>query len=134
MLVKRAFGCSSWKIKLYTRTDGNLYNLTSLWTTWKIKNFSAQDLHLVDDAALVTHSAQDLKTLLSQFPSGCSDFDLTINFKLTKVLRQETYITIYRLRNIYHQSRLMASISKMLYTLAQLLRQTHHWTHRLIVA
>ena len=34
-----------------------------------------------DDAALVAHSAQDLKTLLSQFSSACSGLDHTISLK-----------------------------------------------------
>ena len=67
MLLKRAFGSSSLGIKLHIRTDGDLFNLARLRAKRKVKNFTVGDLPFVDDAALVTHSAQDLQTLLSLF-------------------------------------------------------------------
>ena len=81
MLLERAFGSSTLGIKLHIRTDGDFFNLTRLRAKGKVKNFTVGDLPFVDDAALVSHSAQDLQTLLSLFSSACSDFDLTISLK-----------------------------------------------------
>ena len=79
MLLKRAFGSSSLRIKLHARTDGNLFNLARLRA--KVKNFTVREHLFADDAALVAHSAQDL---LSQFSSACSNFGLPLALKKLK--------------------------------------------------
>ena len=56
MLLKRAFGSSSLGIKLYTRTDGNLFNLARLRAKRKVKNLTLPDLQFADDAALIVRS------------------------------------------------------------------------------
>ena len=39
----------------------------------KGKKITVRELHFADDAAFVVHSAQELRTLLSQFSSACLD-------------------------------------------------------------
>ncbi len=43
-----------------------------------------------DYAAIVSHSEQDLQSLMSDFASACEDFGLTISKDKTKILSQNT--------------------------------------------
>ena len=92
MRLKHAFNSSTTGIKLYTRTDGHLFNPSNLRAKRNLKIVTIRDLLFADNAALVAHSAQDLQLLLNQFSSACSDFGLTISLKKTKFLSQETNI------------------------------------------
>ena len=92
MLSKRAFCSSTSKVKMHTRSDGRLFTPVRLKTKRMVKKSTVRDLLFADDAALVAHSAQDLRILLSQFSSACSDSGLTISLKKTKVLNQRTDI------------------------------------------
>ena len=67
MLLKRYFGSLFIGINLNTRTDVRFFNLARLITKRKLKNITLSDLLFADDAALVTHYAEDLLKLLSQF-------------------------------------------------------------------
>ena len=123
MLLKRTFSSSTIEVNLHLRSDGCLFHRTRLKAKRKIKTITERDLLFADDAALVAHSVQDVQTLLSQFLSACLDFVLTISVKNTKVLSQQ-------LRSMTSTSNML----KTLYTLAQVLLQTHQWTMRFIIA
>ena len=43
-----------------------------------------------DDAAVTTHTQQELQALMDCFSQACKDFGLTISLKKTNVLRQDT--------------------------------------------
>lgn len=43
-----------------------------------------------DDAAVVTHTQEELQTLMNRFSMACEDFGLTIGLKKTNVLSQDT--------------------------------------------
>ena len=43
-----------------------------------------------DDAAVTTHTQQELQALMDRFSQACKDFGLTISLKKTKVLGQDT--------------------------------------------
>ena len=43
-----------------------------------------------DDAAVTTHTRQELQALMDRFSQACKDFGLTISLKKTNVLRQDT--------------------------------------------
>ena len=92
------------------------------WTSeskTKGKKITVRDVLFADDAALLAHSAPDLKSHLNQFSSAFSDFSPTISLQNTKVLSQGTGTS---------------KMLKTLYTVTLVLRQTHQWTLRLIVA
>ena len=44
----------------------------------------------VDDAAVTTHTQQELQALMERFSQACKDFGLTISLKKTNVLGQDT--------------------------------------------
>ena len=93
MLLKRTSGSSSLGIKLHTRTDGSLFNIACIRAKRKVKNVTVRDFLFTDDVALVTQSAQDIQTLLSQFSSARSDFGITISLK--KKLKSEVKEQIF---------------------------------------
>ena len=43
-----------------------------------------------DDAAVTTQAQQELQALMDRFSQACKDFGLTISFKKTNVLGQNT--------------------------------------------
>lgn len=43
-----------------------------------------------DDSAVVTHTQEELQTLMNRFSMACEDFGLTISLKKTNVLSQDT--------------------------------------------
>ena len=43
-----------------------------------------------DDAAIKTHTQQELQALTDRFSQACKDFELTTSLKKTKVLGQDT--------------------------------------------
>lgn len=46
------------------------------------------DFLFTDDAAITTHSAEDLQQLMSHFSEACHDFRLTISLKKKQVMGQ----------------------------------------------
>ena len=48
-----------------------------------------QELLFADDAAVTTHSADDLQKLISKFSAACQAFGLTFSLKKTQVMRQD---------------------------------------------
>ena len=79
MLLKRAFCSSTIGDKLHTRSDRRLSNPACLEAKRKVNKITVRDLLFADDAALVAQSPHDLQTLLSQFSSACSEFDIAIS-------------------------------------------------------
>ena len=43
-----------------------------------------------DDAAVATHTQQELQTLMNRFSQACKDFGLTMSLKKTNVMGQDT--------------------------------------------
>ena len=43
-----------------------------------------------DDAAVASHTQQELQTLMNRFSQACKDFGLTISLKKTNVMEQDT--------------------------------------------
>ena len=84
MLLKHAFCSLTVGVKLHTRSDGHLFNPACLKAKSKVQKITVRDLIFTDDTDFIEHSAQDLRTLLNQFSSSCSDFGLTISLKKIK--------------------------------------------------
>ena len=90
LLLKHAFGNSPEGVYLRTRSDGRLFNLSRLKAKTKVRNILIRDMLFADDAAIVTHTEQDLQSLMDRFSQACKDFSLTISLKKTNVLGQDT--------------------------------------------
>ena len=90
LLLRQAFGTASEGICLRTRSDGRLFNLGSLRAKKKVRETLMRYMLFADDAAVTTHTQQELQTLMDSFSKACKDFGLTISLKKTNVLGQGT--------------------------------------------
>ena len=67
----------------------------------KVRKVLISDILFADDAAIATHTQEELQSLMDCFSQACNDFGLTISLKKTNVLGQDTEappgITIYEL-------------------------------------
>ena len=54
----------------------------------KIRRVLIRELLFADDAAVTTHSEEELQCLLSAFSNACSEFGLTISKKKTQIMSQ----------------------------------------------
>ena len=90
LLFRHAFGTASQGICLRTRSDGRLFNLGRLRAKTKVCEALIRDMLFADDAAVTTHTKQELQALMDCFSQACKDFGLTISLKKTNVLGQDT--------------------------------------------
>ena len=90
VMLKQAFRTSTEGIYFHTRSDGGLYNLSRLKAKTKIRKTVVRDLLFADDAAIVTHSEDDLQALMDKISSACTAFGLTISIKKTNIMAQGT--------------------------------------------
>lgn len=88
LLLKHAFGSATEGIYLHTRSDGRLFNPARLKAKTKVREALIRDMLFADDAAVTTHTQQELQTLMDRFSQACKDFGLTISLKKTNVLGQ----------------------------------------------
>ena len=87
MLLKHAFDSTTEGIYLRTRSDGRLFNLARLIAKTKVL---IRGMLFADDAAVVTHTQEELQSLMDCFSEACKDFGLTISLKKMNVLGQDT--------------------------------------------
>ena len=73
---------------LHTRADGQLFNLARLRAKTKVRHVVIQEMLFADDAALVTHTMEDLQQLIDRLSHACKEFGLTISIKKTNVMGQ----------------------------------------------
>ena len=90
LLLRHAFGTASEGICLWARSDGRLFNLGRLRAKTKVREALIRDMLVADDAAVTTHTQQELQALMDRFSQACKDFGLTISLKKTNVLGQDT--------------------------------------------
>ena len=90
LLLRHNFGAASEGICLRTRSDGRLFNLGRLRAKTKVREALIRDLLFSDDAAVTTHTQQELQALMDRFSQACKDFGLTISLKNTNILGQDT--------------------------------------------
>ena len=90
LLLRNAFGTAQEGIYLRTRSDGRLFNLARLKARTKVREALIRDMLFADDAAVTTHTQQELQLLMDRFARACKDFGLTISLKKTNVLGQDT--------------------------------------------
>ena len=90
LILKHAFGSATEAIYLRIRSDGGLFNLARLKAKTKVREVLIRDMLFADDAAVASHTQQELQSLMKCFSQACKDFGLTISLKKTNVLGQDT--------------------------------------------
>ena len=90
LLLTHSFDTTTKGIYLRTRSDGRLFNLARLRAKTKVRDVLIRDMLFVDDAAVATHTQEELQSLMDCFSLACRDFGLTISLKKTNVLGQDT--------------------------------------------
>ena len=80
VILKHAFGSATEGV----RTS----SLIRLRAKTKVQLKCMWDFLFADDAAIVTHSTEDLQQLRNHFSKVCQDFGLTISLKKTQVMGQ----------------------------------------------
>ena len=90
MLLKHAFDTTTEGIYLRTRSDGRLFNLARLRAKTKVRKVLIRDMLFADDTAVVTHTQEELQSMMDCFSQACKDFGLTISLKKTNALGQDT--------------------------------------------
>ena len=88
LLLNFAFGQSTEGVHLHTRSDGKLFNLKRLRAKTKIRKVLIREMLFADDAALSSHTEEDLQRLMDRFSHACKEFGLTISIKKTNVMGQ----------------------------------------------
>ena len=87
--LQYAFQDSQEGVFLHTRSDGKLFNLARLRAKTRVKTILICELLFVDDAALVSYTAEELKELLNRFSHACKEFGPYDQHKKTKVMGQD---------------------------------------------
>ena len=77
-------GCLS----TYKSQRCKLFNLARLRAKTKVRHVVIREMLFADDAALVTHTMEDLQQLMDRLSHDCKEFGLTISIKKTKVMGQ----------------------------------------------
>ena len=88
-LLQYAFQDSQECVFLHTRSDGKLFNLARLRAKTQVKIILIHELLFANDAALVSHTAEELQELLSRFSHACKEFGLTFSIKVTRAMGQD---------------------------------------------
>ena len=72
----------------HNRTDGMLFNVARLRAKTKVRGVLIREMLFADDAALATHTEDDLQQLMDRLSHACKEFGLTISIKETNVMGQ----------------------------------------------
>ena len=90
LLLKHVLDTTTEGIYFRTRSDDRLFNLARLRANTKLRKDLIRDMLFADDAAVATHTREELLSLMDCFSQACKDFGLTISLNKTNVLGQDT--------------------------------------------
>ena len=90
LLLKHVLDTTTEGIIFRTCSDDRLFNLARLRAKTKVRKDLIRDMLFADDAAVATHTHEELLSLMDCFSQACKDFGLTISLKKTNVLGQDT--------------------------------------------
>ena len=90
LLLKHFLDTTTEAIYFRTRSDDRLVNIARLRAKTKVRKDLIRDMMFADDAAVATHTQEELQSLMDCFSQACKDFGLTISLKKTNVLGQDT--------------------------------------------
>ncbi len=85
IMLSYAFKTSTEGVFLHTRADGKLFNLARLRAKTKVRHVVIREMLFAYDAALVTHTKEDLQQLIDRLSHACKEFGLTISIKKKKL-------------------------------------------------
>jgi len=148
LLLKFAFEQSTEGVHLHTRSDGKLFNLARLRAKTKVRTVLIREMLFADDAALSSHTEEDLQRLLDRFSYACTEFGLTISIEKSNVMGQDvpsppairidnaeldvidhfTYLGSTITRNLSLDAELDKRIAKAAAVMAQLSKRV--WTNK----
>ena len=94
-LLKHAFGKSTEGVYLRTKSGGNLFKLSRLRDKTRVHEKYVRDLLFANDAAITTHTQEDLQRLLDRFSEVCRHYGLTIRLAKTHVMGQDKTLRWY---------------------------------------
>ena len=89
LLLKFAFEQSTEGVHLHTRSNGKLFSLARLRAKTKVRTVLIREMLIADDAALSSHTEEDLQRLMDRFSHACREFGLTVSIKKTNVMGQD---------------------------------------------
>ena len=78
-MLSYAFKTSTEGVFLHTRADGELFNLARLRAKTKGRHVDIREMLFTYDAALVTHTMEDLQQLIDRLSHAFKEFGLTIS-------------------------------------------------------
>ena len=90
LLLKHLLDTTTEGIYFRTHSYDRLFNLARLRAKTKVCKDLIRDMLFADDAAVATHTQEELLSLMDCFSQACKDFGLTISLKNTNILRQDT--------------------------------------------
>ena len=90
LLLKHVLDTTTEGIHFRTRSDDMLFNLARLRANTKLRKDLIRDMLFADDAAVATHTQEELLSLMDCFSQACMYFGLTISLKKTNLLGQNT--------------------------------------------
>ena len=90
LLLKHVLDTTTEGIYFRTRSDERLSNLARLRAKTMVREVLFRDMLFADDAAVATHTQDELQSLTDCFSQVCMHFGLTISLKKTNVLGQNT--------------------------------------------
>ena len=83
LLLKHVLDTTTEGIYFLTRSDDMLLNFARLRANTKVRKDLIRDMLFADDAAVATHTQEELQSLMDCFSQACKDFGLTISLKKT---------------------------------------------------
>ena len=97
------------------RSDGKLFNLAGLKSCAKTRAACIRELPFTNDSAFVSHSQEELQSILDRFSKSAAAFGLTINIKKTEVMYQPPPDTQYVEPNILLSATPLNLVDKFTY-------------------
>lgn len=88
VMLQFAFSDCEYGVNIQFRTDGGLFKKCRLKAKSRLRCQLLRDLLFADDAALVTHSLDEMQDLVDRFSRATKAFGLTISIKKTEFLHQ----------------------------------------------
>ena len=73
-MLSCAFTTSTEGVYLHTRADGKQFKLARLRAKTKVSHVVIREMLFADDAALVTHTTEDLQQLMDIHSHACNEF------------------------------------------------------------
>ena len=128
LLLKHVLDTTIEGIYFRTRSDDRLVNLARLRANTTVRKDLIRDMLFADDAAVATHTLEDLQSLMDCFSQACKDFGLTISLKKTNALGGWDRTHKHRRSLAFMTSNSMLSASSP--TAAPPSLTTSHWTQR----